>query len=105
MSLLFIAGAVISEVAGTLSLRMASEGRKAYYAALIICYPFSFFMLLQALGHGMGIGVAYGIWAALGVALTALASRVLFAERITRAMTAGMALIAAGVLLIEIGVQ
>lgn len=105
MSLLFLFGAVICEVVGTLSLRMASEGRKVYYAMLIVFYPLSFFMLVQALGHGMGIGVAYGIWAALGVALTAIASRVLFAERITRMMAVGMGLIAAGVLFIELGAQ
>lgn len=103
MSLVFLAGAVVSEVIGTLSLRMASQGRKAFYALLSVFYPLSFVMLVEALGRGMGIGVAYGIWAAAGVALTALASRVLFDEQITRVMAAGMAVIAVGVLLIELG--
>ena len=51
----------------------------------------------------MGIGVAYGIWAAAGVALTALVSRFVFKEPITRVMWCGMALIAVGVVLIEGG--
>ncbi|MBR7503027.1 hypothetical protein KCW65_23395, partial [Mycobacterium tuberculosis] len=54
---------------------------------------------------GFPLGVAYGIWAATGVALTALAGRVLFRERLTRVMIAGIALIIVGVLLIEVGSQ
>lgn len=51
----------------------------------------------------MPLGVAYGIWAAAGVALTAVASRFLFGEPLTRRMLAGMGFIVIGVLLIEFG--
>lgn len=103
MSLLFLAGAIVSEVLGTIALRLASDGRRAFYGVLCISYPLSFYLLVRTLAAGMGIGVAYGIWAAVGVVLTALLSRVIFAERITRRMAGGMGLIAAGVLLIEVG--
>lgn len=56
-----------------------------------------------ALDAGLTIGVAYGIWTACGVALTAIASRILFREPLTRLMMVGIGLIAAGVLLIELG--
>ena len=49
------------------------------------------------------LGVAYGIWAAVGVALTAVASRLIFKEPLTWIMAAGIALIMGGVLLIEVG--
>ena len=52
---------------------------------------------------GLPLGVADGIWAAGGVAVTAIASRLLFGEPLTRTMVAGIALIMAGVLLVEIG--
>ena len=52
---------------------------------------------------GLALGVAYGIWAAAGVALTAVASRFLFAEPLTRRMLAGIGLIVVGVLLVELG--
>jgi small multidrug resistance pump len=52
---------------------------------------------------GAPVGVAYGIWAAVGVALTAIASKVVFHESLTRTMALGMALVAVGVLLIELG--
>ena len=52
---------------------------------------------------GLGIGVAYGIWAASGVALTAVASKFLFKEPFTWVMALGIALIIGGVLLVELG--
>ena len=60
-------------------------------------------LLAATLATGLGIGIAYGIWAALGVALTALASRVLFREALTPTMLAGIGLIILGVLAIELG--
>ncbi|MFE0349877.1 DMT family transporter [Streptomyces griseoluteus] len=48
-------------------------------------------------------GVAYGIRGAAGVALTAVASRALFGEPLTRVTGAGICLIAVGVLCIELG--
>jgi small multidrug resistance pump len=51
----------------------------------------------------MALGVAYGIWGASGVALTAILSTFLFGEAFTVAMGAGLLLIIAGVLLVETG--
>ncbi|MEV0251834.1 SMR family transporter [Nocardia sp. NPDC050712] len=104
MSWLFLVAAILAEVAATLSLRMAAQAgaNKSWYLAVAAGYLTAFAFLTLALGQGMGISVAYGIWAASGVALTALASRVLFAEPLTKVMTAGIALIVAGVLLIEL---
>ena len=51
----------------------------------------------------MPLGVAYGIWSALGVAATAVLSSVLFDEAFTLAMVGGLALIIGGVVLVEVG--
>ena len=53
--------------------------------------------------EGLGLGVAYGIWAASGVALTAIASKALFQEPLTPLMMGGIVLIIGGVLLVEVG--
>jgi small multidrug resistance pump len=98
-----LGAAILSEVAGTCALRVAATGRRRWYAFVVAGYVVSFVMLTLTLDAGVGIGVAYGIWAAVGVALTAIASRVLFAEPLTRTMAGGIALIACGVLLIELG--
>jgi len=51
----------------------------------------------------MPLGIAYGVWIASGIVLTALLSKLLFDEALTVLMSAGMALIVGGVLLIELG--
>lgn len=103
MAWLFLIGAIVCEVGGTLALRMAAVGRRAWFAAVGAGYVLAFGMLTLALAQGMALGVAYGIWAAAGVALTAVLGRVLFAEPFTWVMGLGVVLIIGGVLLIEVG--
>lgn len=105
MSWLLLAGAIVCEVAATLSLKVASDGHRRWYLAVGTGYLLAFGLLAGALGTGMALGVAYGIWAAAGVALTAVLSRVLFDEPLTRTMLLGIGLIMAGVLLIELGAE
>ena len=103
MTWVYLACAILTEVSATLSLRVATTGRKAWYAAVLVGYGLAFLFLTLTLGHGMGIGVAYGIWAATGVGLTAIAGRVLFKEPFTWVMALGIAFIMGGVLLVELG--
>ena len=66
-------------VGGTLALRQSSGMRKLVWALpAVAAYVVSFALLWLTLDSGMPVGVAYGVWAATGVALTALAGRVLF---------------------------
>ena len=99
---LWLTVAVCAEVTGTLALRSAVEDRR-WYGLVGVGYLTAFAALSVSLSHGMPLGVAYGTWAAAGVALTALGSRVLFAEPLTRPMLAGIGLIMVGVLLLELG--
>ena len=97
-------GAILLEVAATICLRVASVGgSKWWYAGVAGGYIVSFSLLSLTLRTGFPLGVAYGIWAATGVALTAIAGRVLFQERLTKLMVAGIGLIIVGVLFIEVG--
>ena len=99
---LALGGAVVSEVSATLALRQALE-QPGFYAVVGIGYALAFILLSLTLKAGMPLGVAYGIWSAGGVAVTAIASRLLFGEPLTRTMVVGIALIMTGVLLVEIG--
>lgn len=98
-----LAGAIGVEVCATLSLRMAAMGRRAFYVVVVAGYLTAFGLLTVALSQGLPLGVAYGVWAAAGVALTAVASRLLFADPLTPLMGLGIALIIGGVLLVEAG--
>lgn len=100
---LALAAAIASEVAGTLSLKVASGGRRVWWAVVVLGYVAAFGFLSVALARGLPLGVAYGTWTAVGVAITAVASRVLFREPLTPLMGGGIALIAGGVLLVELG--
>lgn len=106
MEWLFLAGAILTEVTATLALRVAATAKKAatgWYVVVAAGYVAAFSFLSLSLGAGMPLGVAYGIWSAVGVALTAIFSRVFFKESFTGLMVLGIILIIGGVLLIELG--
>ena len=99
---LLLAGAIVCEVAASLSLKAALDA-PALYVVVVVGYVASFAFLAAVLRAGVPVGVAYGIWGALGVALTAVLASVLFHEPLTTVMLAGMALAVAGVLLVQWG--
>jgi small multidrug resistance pump len=97
-----LTGAILLEVVGTLALR-ASEGfrRRIWIVPVTIGYLVSFYLLWLTLRLGMHVGIAYGVWTACGVAVVAVAAKVLFDEPLTWLMGLGIALIVGGVLTIE----
>ncbi|MBX8686925.1 QacE family quaternary ammonium compound efflux SMR transporter [Mycobacterium sp. 20091114027_K0903767] len=94
--------AVATEVSATLSLR-ASQDHSAWLALVVTGYLAAFVLLTLVLRAGMPVGVAYGIWGALGTAATAVLAAVLFGDPFTWPIVAGIGLIIAGVLLVELG--
>ena len=104
---LFLALAIIGEVIATSFLRLAS-GEKSYWWAYIIVvagYVFAFGMLSLTLSRGVPLGFAYAIWAGIGVVAVAIISWVVFGETLTWVQMGGMALVAAGVALVELGAK
>jgi small multidrug resistance pump len=100
---LVLGAAIMLEVLATLCLR-ASDGfrKRIWMAPVVIGYLASFYLLWLTLSLGMPVGIAYGVWTACGVALVAVLARLLFGERLTPMKGAGIALIVAGVLTIEL---
>jgi small multidrug resistance pump len=98
-----LTGAILFEVIATIALR-ASDGlrKRIWIIPVTIGYLASFTLLWLTLRLGMHVGIAYGVWTACGVALVAVAARVLFREPLTWLMGFGIALIIAGVLTIEV---
>ena len=95
-------GAIGTEVTGTLSLR-ASQDDLMWLLLVVAGYTASFALLTGVLRTGMPVGVAYGIWGALGTAITAVAATLIFGDPFTVPIVAGIALIITGVLLVEFG--
>ncbi|WP_187365370.1 DMT family transporter [Cellulosimicrobium cellulans] len=98
-----LAGAIVFEVLATIALRIAVTSSKAWYFAVAVGYLAAFVALAVTLQLGLQLGVAYGVWAACGVGLTAVAGRMLFRERLSRLTALGIVLTVLGVLLIESG--
>ena len=103
MGYVFLLLAIIGEVGATLSLKVASKGARRMYAVVIAGYAVAFGLLSLSLREGVPLGVAYGIWSALGVVLTAVLSKYLFEEPLTKIMLAGIGLILMGIMIIEVG--
>jgi small multidrug resistance pump len=99
-----LAGAILTEVAGTLALR-AFQDHRAWLAVVIVGYLLSFALLTLVLRAGVPVGVAYGIWGACGTALTAVLATVIFGDPFTWPIAGGIGLIIIGVLLVELGSQ
>lgn len=102
MTLLYLVGAILCEVAATLSLK-GSATVPMLYAVVVVGYLAAFVFLTAVLKRGMGLGVAYGIWAAAGVGLTAALAALVFGEAFTMAMAIGLVFVIVGVFLVETG--
>ncbi|WP_158854917.1 DMT family transporter [Saccharothrix deserti] len=97
-----LVGAIVLEVAATVSLRASIDN--PWWAVLTVAgYAGAFVALSALLRMGAPIGVVYGIWAAAGVALTAVLGTVLFAEPFTLLVGIGIGIVVAGVVLVETG--
>lgn len=104
MGYLLLAGAIVSEVVATISLRASDGFSKAPFIVLIVLgYVVAFTCLGLALGRGVPLGVAYGIWCAVGIALVALLSIPLFGETLTAVQVVGLGLVIAGAVALEAG--
>lgn len=104
MGYIYLAGAIVAEVIATSFLKLTSGDRAVWWAfpIVIIGYITAFSLLSASLGRGVPLGTAYGIWAGMGVALVAGVSWLVFGESLTFGQLAGIALIIAGVALVEL---
>jgi small multidrug resistance pump len=101
-SWVLLAGAIVSEVTATMSLR-ASQDHAAWLVVVAVGYTVAFALLALVLRAGVAVGVAYGIWGACGTALTAMLAAVIFRDALSWPIVVGIALIIAGVLFVELG--
>ena len=94
--------AILSEVVGTVALK-ASDGfaRLGPTALVVVGYGLTFYFLGLALKQ-IPLGVAYAIWSGLGTAGAVLAGVLLWRESLNLAGLIGIALIVAGVLILNL---
>lgn len=97
-----LGGAIVFEVIGS-SFLQKSEGftKIVPTLAMVVFYVASFYLLSHAL-RVIPLGIAYAIWAGVGIVLTSIVSVVIFGHRLDLAAFLGIALIVAGVLVINL---
>ncbi|ROQ41336.1 small multidrug resistance pump [Frondihabitans sp. PhB188] len=105
MGYLFLALAIVSEVVATTFLRVVSFPNAPWwpYIVVVVGYVASFFFLSQTLRADVPLGVAYAVWAGVGVVLVAAISWLVFHEPLTLTQIGGIVLVIAGVGLLELG--
>lgn len=97
-----LALAIICEVAGSSFLQRTQQfTRLAPTLAMAAFYVSSFYFLSLAL-RNIPLGVAYAIWAGLGIVLTATVSVVVFRQRLDLPALLGIALIVSGVVVMQV---
>lgn len=99
---LLLAGAIVLEVIATSALK-ASAGFSRLWPSVVVVIGYSgaFYLLALAL-RTLPVGVAYAVWSGVGIVLIALIGWLVFGQRLDAAALAGMALIVAGVLVINL---
>lgn len=94
--------AIALEVTGSTFLQKSEQfTRPLPTAAMALCYVASFYMLSQAL-KVLPLGIAYAIWAGLGIILTATVSFFVLRQALDVAAWLGIGLIVAGVIVMNV---
>ncbi|MFE7128812.1 DMT family transporter [Streptomyces sp. NPDC057617] len=98
-----LAAAIAAEVAGTTAMKY-SEGFSRLWPSLItvVGYVIAFALLSQTL-KTLSVGTAYAIWSGAGTAAIAVIGMVFMGESTSALKLAGIALVIAGVLVLNLG--
>lgn len=102
MHYLYLAIAIVSEVIGTTALK-GSEGFTRLWPSVVVVigYGSAFYFLSLCLDK-ISTGVAYAIWSGVGIVLITAAAAVIYKEMVDLPAVLGMALIIAGVVVLNV---
>jgi len=102
MGYLYLAIAIIAEVIATSALKASDEFTKVGPSiGVVVGYVVSFYFLSLVL-RTIPVGIAYAIWAGMGIILIAIVGAILFKQVPDTAAIIGMVLIISGVVVINV---
>lgn len=94
--------AIVFEVLGTSAMQAAQHfSRPGPTALMVVCYAVAFFFLSWSLRY-VPVGIAYAIWSGLGIVLISLVGFFVFGQKLDAAAIAGLGLIVAGVIVLNL---
>jgi len=99
---LFLGVAIAAEVVATSSLKASSGFTKFGPSVVVVLgYAIAFYFLSLTL-KAIPIGIAYAVWAGLGIVLISVAGWLFFGQKLDFASIVGMGLIVTGVVVINV---
>ena len=102
MAYSYLAIAIIAEVIATSALKASEEFTKVVPSLIVVIgYGATFYFLTLVL-RTIPVGVAYAIWAGLGIVLVTIAGGILYKQIPDLPAVLGMGLIVAGVIVINV---
>jgi len=102
MQWIYLAIAIVSEVVATSALKAAEGFTRLGPSVLVVVGYASAFYFLSLTLRTIPLGIAYAIWAGVGVALVALVGWVLYHQSLDTAALIGIALIVSGVIVLNL---
>jgi small multidrug resistance pump len=102
MNYVYLAAGIVAEVIGTSALK-ASDGLSRLWPSLVVVagYAAAFYCLSLTL-RTIPVGIAYAIWSGIGMVLIAIIGRVFYRQVLDTPAVVGIALILAGVLVVNL---
>ncbi len=102
MAYLYLAIAIVAEVAATSALKASAEFTKLLPSLIVVVgYGVAFYFMTLVL-RTIPVGITYAIWAGLGIVLVAIAGALLYKQAPDIPALIGMGLIVAGVVVIHV---
>jgi small multidrug resistance pump len=99
---MYLAIAILSETVATTALKASAGFTKPGPVALVVVgYGLAFYFLSLTL-RTIPLGVAYAVWSGVGIVLITAAGWILYEQKLDAAALAGIGLIVAGVLVMNL---
>ncbi|WP_137887089.1 multidrug efflux SMR transporter [Pseudomonas sp. 2FE] len=99
---LYLGVAIAAEVVATTSMKAIDGVNKPLPLLLVIAgYAIAFWMLTIVV-RTIPVGVAYAVWAGLGIVLVSIAAVFIYGQKLDLPAVLGMALIVVGVVVIQL---
>jgi len=99
---LWLSIAIVSEVIGTSALKASEEFTRLVPSLITTAAFLCAFYCLSLTLRTIPVGIAYAIWSGIGIVLISVIALVLFGQKLDAPALIGMALIIAGVLVINL---
>ena len=100
-SYLFLAGAIICEVIGTLLLPYSKNFTKLYPSLFLVVFYISAFVFLSFAVREIPLTIVYATWCGVGIFLVSILGYFLFGESVSWQGIVGLILIVVGVTLVN----